>query len=367
MADNLGHHCQQIQCLFEWQIDSRSRWLYWIDAHQHHLQRYDTIAPSVARNWFEFIFSNINWFLCLVWLFMLPAAIPIDYSSKSTNSQIIDVDYNERFWWRETTEMKACYKEALYRGSPFPILSLAEYFTLHSEGFSWGMSYRKAGYYASIMLWYAVYYHCNWKSKINENYHFNSIWLFKIYVYVCRWSFTSWLLMNLLLVMVPRYGAYAMTFTGLCTLLTNCIYWAHLPAHPLVAHVEGSILMFQFGWNYWLVFIAGTDSSRKCVFLVWQIWFKEKIKQLYFSGLTCLFSGTLIVIIDMIFPNKFSTILEVDYDTPYDRHVIIEKSQDLSNFRRMIPKKEDPFSERFIRWISITKHSLVILSVFFWG
>lgn len=30
--------------------------------------------------------------------------------------------------------------------------------------------------------------------------------------------------------------------------------------------------------------------------------------------------------VDCVYPHKFSTILEVDYDTPYDRHIIIEDS-----------------------------------------
>lgn len=65
-----------------------------------------------------------------------------------------DVEYNERFWWRSSGEMTSAFKQALYQGAPFPIVSLAEYFSLHQEGFSWSSRYREAGYYASIMLWY---------------------------------------------------------------------------------------------------------------------------------------------------------------------------------------------------------------------
>lgn len=64
-----------------------------------------------------------------------------------------DLDYNERFWWRSPTEMSDLFREALNRGSPFPIISLAEYFSLHQEGFSWGRRYREAGYYTSKILW----------------------------------------------------------------------------------------------------------------------------------------------------------------------------------------------------------------------
>lgn len=67
------------------------------------------------------------------------------------------------------------------------------------------------------------------------------------------------------------------------------------------------------------------------------------------SGIGCLFVGAVITAIDMIFPHQFSTILEVDYDTPYDRHVIIEESFDTRNIRRRLPKIEDSFGDRIIR------------------
>lgn len=39
-------------------------------------------------------------------------------------------------------------------------------------------------------------------------------------------------------------------------------------------------------------------------------------------------AGVVITMVDLIYPHRFSTVLEVDYDTPYDRHVIIEESHD---------------------------------------
>lgn len=49
--------------------------------------------------------------------------------------------------------MKAEYRAALKKGLPFPILTIAEYLTVNSEGFSWGGKYRKAGYYTVVLLW----------------------------------------------------------------------------------------------------------------------------------------------------------------------------------------------------------------------
>lgn len=205
------------------------------------------------------------------------------------SDSINDVEYNERFWWRTPNEMSTSVKDGLKRGTPFPIISLAEYFSLHQEGFSWGNKYRQAGHYTSKTLW------------------------------TC---FAFWLMTNLLLIVVPRYGAYSMILTGSLMLLSTLIYWSLLPCEPLVAHVDGSILIFHFGWNYWLVMIA---------------------------GIGCLIGGLIITIIDLIFPHQFSTILEVDYDTPYDRHVIIEKSSDTRNIGKNLTKiVDEDIDERIV-------------------
>ncbi|KRT83226.1 hypothetical protein AMK59_4641 [Oryctes borbonicus] len=158
------------------------------------------------------------------------------------------------------------FREALSRGLPFPILTVAEYFNTGQEGLSWGGQYRTAGYFAIIMLWTA---------------------------------FALWLLMNLMLIVVPRYGTMLMTVCGLLLIGTVCGYLKLLPENPLVIHIESSIVDFHLGWCYWLVFTAG------CI---------------------CVLSGAIITTVEIVFPNSFSTILEVDYDTPYDRHIIIEDS-----------------------------------------
>ncbi|PNF40908.1 hypothetical protein B7P43_G14984 [Cryptotermes secundus] len=185
-----------------------------------------------------------------------------------------DIDFNERFSWMGSGQMGESYREALVRGLPYPILTVAEYFSLGQEGFAWGGQYRAAGYYGSILLWAA---------------------------------FASWLLMNLLLVVVPRYGAFAMIVTGMLLLSTDLVYYMLIPYNPLVVRFEGSALMFRLGWCFWLVMTA---------------------------GVLCIAVGLVIAIIDVIYPHRFSTILEVDYDTPYDRHIIIEESHDTRNNKK---------------------------------
>nr|CAD7590112.1 unnamed protein product [Timema genevievae] len=134
-----------------------------------------------------------------------------------------DIDFNERFSWLGSGEMGLCYREALVRGLPFPILTVAEYFSLGQEGFTWGGQYRAAGYYGAILLWA---------------------------------SFAMWLLMNLMLVVVPRYGAYSMMVTGVLLVSTDLVYYSLLPLNPLLVRFEGSTLTFSLGWCFWLVLTA---------------------------------------------------------------------------------------------------------------
>lgn len=64
-----------------------------------------------------------------------------------------DIDFNEQFMWLDSNQMGNSFREAIMRGLPFPMLTVAEYFTIGQEGLSWGGQYRAAGYYAIIMLW----------------------------------------------------------------------------------------------------------------------------------------------------------------------------------------------------------------------
>merc|ERR1719341_1949813 len=145
-------------------------------------------------------------------------------------------------------------------------------------------NYREAGYYTSIFLWMA---------------------------------FALWVLSNLLLIVVPRYGANLMTLTGVTLLFCNLIYYRLLPSRPLIIRLEQSTIEFSFGWSFWLVLVAG------CL---------------------CVLMGGAVSIIDLIYPHKFSTILEVDFGTPFDRHTIIEDSQETKKKKKIVPKLEEPKS-----------------------
>lgn len=114
----------------------------------------------------------------------------------------------------------------------------------------------------------------------------SSKFYFKIFLYILnkRASLASWLMMNLLLIAVPRYGAYTKVVTGLLLVLTTVGYYLMLPKRPLTIYIEGGRLEFRLGWCYWLVLVA---------------------------GVLCLFTGLVISVIDLVWPHTFSTILEV--------------------------------------------------------
>lgn len=188
--------------------------------------------------------------------------------------------------------MQNSYHMALKRGLPYPILTVAEYFSLGREGFAWGGQYRAAGYFASIMLWA---------------------------------SFASWLLMNLLLVAVPRYGAYCKVVTGLLLISTNLGYSWLVPKPQLVIIMEGGRLTFHYGWCFWLILVAGILS---------------------------LFVGVVISVIDLVWPHTFSTIVEVYFDTPYDRHVILEESHDVRYQKRNSRALDESLGHKILRRLS---------------
>lgn len=75
------------------------------------------------------------------------------------------INYNEAFRWadpwlegrfgfgRFASRLNREFREAQYTGDPYPILWIAEYFTLDGEQLRWFRKYRQGGWYAHIFLW----------------------------------------------------------------------------------------------------------------------------------------------------------------------------------------------------------------------
>lgn len=75
--------------------------------------------------------------------------------------------------------------------------------------------------------------------------------------FLFRLAFACWVLMNILLCAVPRYGAYMMQVTGALMLLSNLLYVGLIPAKPLRIPFEGATLNFHLSYCFWMVFSAG--------------------------------------------------------------------------------------------------------------
>ena len=75
------------------------------------------------------------------------------------------INYNEAFRWadpwlegrfgfgRFASRLNREFREAQFTGDPYPILWIAEYFTLDGEQLRWFRKYRQGGWYAHIFLW----------------------------------------------------------------------------------------------------------------------------------------------------------------------------------------------------------------------
>ena len=76
-----------------------------------------------------------------------------------------EIDYNEQYYWanpwaqgrlgfgRFSGRVSQEFRQAQREGKPYPVLWIAEYFTLDGEQIRWGRKFRQAGWYAHIGMW----------------------------------------------------------------------------------------------------------------------------------------------------------------------------------------------------------------------
>lgn len=93
-------------------------------------------------------------------------------------------------------------------------------------------------------------------------YKYNNVGNDSFLLVLGRAAFTAWLLMNILLMVVPRYGAYTMVLTGVLVLGADLMYLWLLPDAPLQVRFEVGMLKFELGWCFWLTLVAGKQSTH---------------------------------------------------------------------------------------------------------
>lgn len=172
------------------------------------------------------------------------------------------IDYNEHFSWEWNQgrlgfgpfagPFNQEYRAAQFRGLPLPILWIAEYFTFDGEGIRWGRHYRQAGWFTHIMLW------------------------------LC---FPLWLLTNIFFFILIRYGAYFLTFTGLCMIIGNIIWATIRNVNELKIPFEDGVMEFSFGGAFYISLI---------------------------TGIICVILGVIITLFDLRFPSMIATFFSAD-------------------------------------------------------
>ena len=72
-----------------------------------------------------------------------------------------------------------------------------------------------------------------------------------------RVALAMWLLSCIMLVTVPRYGAYLLSVTGFIMNAACLTYYCLRPANPLVINFEDTTLTFGLGGAFWTVLFWG--------------------------------------------------------------------------------------------------------------
>ncbi|CAN8011194.1 unnamed protein product, partial [Ixodes pacificus] len=182
------------------------------------------------------------------------------------------VDYNERFTWAweqgragfgpQAGHFNQDFRTAQVKGTPFPILWIAEYFTFDGEGIRFGRHYRTAGWYTHILLWTA---------------------------------FPLWVVSNLVFFTVLWYGACVLILTGSCLIAGTIVYASVRNFIPLeVPFYDGDQLVhvrMTYGWCFWMNLV---------------------------NGLVCLLIGIVVLFMDLRYPDVISTFFGIDILQDYE-------------------------------------------------
>ncbi|XP_070564580.1 dual oxidase maturation factor 1-like [Ptychodera flava] len=187
------------------------------------------------------------------------------------------IDYNERFTWvwdqgrigfgPFAGEISREFREAQWKGLPYPIIWIAEYFVLDGENIRWGRSYRTAGFFTHLCLWFA---------------------------------FPLWLLTIVLFGIIVRYGAYFLFINGTVLLLANLLFATLRWGPELTIPFKDAVIQFQYGWCFWVTLI---------------------------TGFLCIVLGGLILLLDYYLPAEVATFFGHDVIENYEECFVEEYRQ----------------------------------------
>jgi hypothetical protein len=184
------------------------------------------------------------------------------------------INYNERFWWGGEDVMlpqlswlqgkdgfgpyagqiNQEYKKNLERGVPHAIMWIAEWFIFDGEFIRWGRYYRMAGYYTFQIAWLA--------------------W--------CFWFFTG-----IFFMLVPLYGAFFLTFTGLLMCLEVLIYGSLIQTvYSRIGSIffpfEAGTMIPIFSWGFFVTLFVGVGTVIGGVALIVTMTLTKKKESIVF-------------------------------------------------------------------------------------
>jgi dual oxidase maturation factor 1 len=149
------------------------------------------------------------------------------------------IDYNDQYFWAwlqgrlgfgiHSGRINREFRASQVRGAPYPILWIAEYFTLDAEWIRWGRYSRWGGYYAHVCIWASL-----------------PCWFFA----VCLWP-------------VVTKPAALMTFWSGFWMTFGCILYTIITnlARPnlIIPFAEGALYPLH-GWSFWLALWTGIGA-----------------------------------------------------------------------------------------------------------
>lgn len=204
---------------------------------------------------------------------------PVEIKLDNTTTE--KVDYNERFHWDSpwaqgrigfgpfAGNINREFRRAQYKGLPYAILWIAEYFTIDGENIRWGRSYRMAGFYTHICLWTA---------------------------------FALWLITLILFMVVISYATFFLGLTGVVIVIGNIIYgtlrWGPDLVIPFTAHDK---LEPHFGWCFYLSLI---------------------------TGIGCILLAIAIIVVDLYYPSATASFFNIDILASFEDVVIVKAKEE---------------------------------------
>ena len=114
-------------------------------------------------------------------VFLVHAGFSSHYTSPFPDETI---NYNEQFSWSNPWgqgrqdfgkyggKFRQQFREAKYRGVPYPITWIAEYFIIDGEQIRWYRKFRQAGWYTHIIMWYVGLIMTSVYSTIHVGYNY---------------------------------------------------------------------------------------------------------------------------------------------------------------------------------------------------